>query len=148
MTVAHRLNFVLSRFDFVLIVCARSVALGFFFRCRRRFGGGAFSLCLCLSLARRPPPPRCCTLAKPRAPRPRLVAFAAAASLLTRAPSPPSLAPAPPFATPTGKLPTTHDAEALKSADPKGKQKKNLRTYVVHSAREHLGEPVGQKHEA
>jgi hypothetical protein len=47
-----------------------------------------------------------------------------------------------------GKLPTTHEAEALKSADPKGKQKKNLRTYVIHAAREHLGEPVGQKHEA
>lgn len=47
-----------------------------------------------------------------------------------------------------GKVPTTSAAEAMKNAEPKKTQKKSLRTYAIHSAREFLGEPVGQKHEA
>jgi hypothetical protein len=46
------------------------------------------------------------------------------------------------------KIPTTSAAEAMRNAEPASKQRKNLRVYAVHSAREHLGEPVGGKHEA
>jgi hypothetical protein len=46
------------------------------------------------------------------------------------------------------KCPAASALEEMKSATPKKEQKKRLVTYAIHSAREHLGEPVGQKHEA
>jgi hypothetical protein len=46
------------------------------------------------------------------------------------------------------KLPTNAALKEMHDAEPRASQKRRLITYAIHSAREHLGEPVGQKHEA
>jgi hypothetical protein len=45
-------------------------------------------------------------------------------------------------------IPSVAQSEAMRDAEPPSKQRKRLSTYIVHSAREHVGEPVGQQHQA
>jgi hypothetical protein len=46
------------------------------------------------------------------------------------------------------RIPTTAAMQEVKNSEPHKEQKRNLRTYCIHAAREFLGEPVGQKREA